>query len=282
MGKPTESILSGDQIQRGCNGLLEIFPCASTYPPQKGFQFGERFFNRREIRRVSWQKQQATPFGFDRLLHPTSQVNREIIQDHDLPWLEAWGEHLLDVDLKSGAICDPIQHKRWSHAGQRQRGDQGHDGSIIAGDLAYCALSSWGICTQRGHGDVGTGLVNKDQILARQVSGLCAPGGTFRFLLLACSYGLFFRVQPKAILARLILAGLTLMPWEASHIWQCCSRVASGLVFNCSNRPACNAAPLRLGRPGMVLGKTWPLSRRALRYRLMVAVEMAKVSATSA
>ncbi len=64
-------------------------------------------------------------------------------------------------------------------------------------------------------------------------------------------------------------------------MWQCCSRVASGLALNCSNRSTCKAAPLTFGRPGMALGKTWPRSRRALRYRLIVAVEMANVSATS-
>ena len=282
MSKPTESISRRDEIQSGCNGLLERFPCASPFPPQAGLQFGESLLNGRKIRRVSRQKEETTAAGFNGLLDTRSQVNREIIQDHDLPWAQAGGEDLLHVDLKSGAISCSVQHKRWSHAGKRHRGDQGHDGSIIAGHLAYRALSSWGISIQGGHGDVGTGLVYKDQILARQVSGLFAPGGAFGFLLLACSDGLFFRVQPKAILARLMLAGLTLMPCEASHSWQCCSRVASGLALNCSNRPACNAAPLTLGRPGMVLGKTWPLSRRALRYRLIVAVEMANIPATSA
>jgi hypothetical protein len=34
---------------------------------------------------------------------------------------------------------------------------------------------------------MGTGLVDKDQVLARQVSGLGAPGGTLGFLLLAGS-----------------------------------------------------------------------------------------------
>ena len=112
---------------------------------------------------------------------------------------------------------------------------------------------------------MGTGLVDKDQVLAWQVSGLLAPCGAFSFFLLACSYRLFFRVQPRACLARVMLAGLTLTLWVASHIWQCCSRVASGLASNCSNSPACNAAPLTLGRPGMTLGSTWPLSRRPLR-----------------
>ena len=57
---------------------------------------------------------------------------------------------------------------------------------------------------------MGTGLIDKDQVLTGQVSALDAPGGPFGFLLLACSYGLFFRVQPRAWRARVIVAGLTL------------------------------------------------------------------------
>jgi len=50
----------------------------------------------------------------------------------------------------------------------RQRGDQGHDGSIIARHLADRTLSSWDIGIQGGHGDMGTSLVDKEQVLARQ------------------------------------------------------------------------------------------------------------------
>jgi hypothetical protein len=192
MSKPTESIGGGAEIQSCCNSLLESFPAASTCPSQQRLQFGERLFNGRQIRRVSRQKQETTAASFNGLLDTRSQVNREIIQDHDLPRTQTGGKDLLHVDRKSGAISRSIQHKRWPHARERQRGNHGHDGSIIAGYLAYRTLSSWGIRIQGGHGDVRTGLVNKDQILARQVSGLCAPGGTFAFLLLACSYGLFF------------------------------------------------------------------------------------------
>jgi len=282
MSKPTARISGSNAIQHRCNGLLECFSAASTCPPQQRLQLGERLFDGRKVRRVRRQEQETTAASINSLLDTSSQVNREVIQDHDLPRTQAGGKELFYVDGKSGAISGSIQHQRRSHARKRHRGDHGHDRSIIAGHLAYRARSSRGISIQRSHSDVGTGLVYKDQVLAWQKSGLLAPGGTFSFLLFAGSYRLFFRVQPKTILARLILAGLTLMPCEASHIWQCCSRVASGLALNCSNRPACNAAPLMLGRPGMVLGKTWPLSRRCLRYRLMVAVEMANDSATSA
>ena len=192
-------------------------------------------------------------------------MDRKSIQHHDLPFAQAGCKELLHVDRERDTISRSIQYQRWPHARKRERSDQGHDGTIIAGYLADCALPLRGIGVQRGHGNVGTGLVYEDQILAQHVCGAFSPGSTLGFFLLACSDGLFFRVQPKAILARLILAGLTLMPYDASHIWQCCSRVASGWAFNCSTRPACKAAPLMLGRPGIALGKTWPLSRRCLR-----------------
>src|SRR5689334_10069438 len=109
MSKPTESISGGDEIQSGGNGLLERFPCASTCPSQQRLQFGERLFNGRKIRRVRRQKQEATAASFNGLLDTRSQVNREIIQDHDLPWTQALGKELLHVDRKSGAISRSIQ-----------------------------------------------------------------------------------------------------------------------------------------------------------------------------
>src|SRR6266566_1152318 len=265
MSKPPERISGRDEIQSRGNGLLKGFSAASPRLPQQRLQFGERLFDGRKIRRVCRQKEEATAASFNSRSDTRRKVDREIIQDHDLSCAQAGCQDLFDVELKSGAISGSIQHKRWPHASKRHRGDQGHDGSIVARHFADCALSSWSIGIQGGHGDMGTGLVDKDQVLARQVCGLGAPSGPFGFLLLACSYSLFFRVQPRACLARVILAGITLMPWEASHIWQCCSRLASGVALNCSSSPACKAAPLTLGRPGMALGKTLPLSRRALR-----------------
>jgi len=136
---------------------------------------------------------------------------------------------------------------------------------VVAGDLAHRPFSSRSIGIQQGHVDLGAGLIDDDQILSGQLLGLLPPGRASEVILLASSYRLFFRVQPNTIRVRLIEAGLTLVPVLASHIWQCCSRVASGLASNCSSRPACKDAPLMLGRPGISLGKTCPLSRRALR-----------------
>gem|GEM_PF-2179057 len=187
MSKPAESILWGDEVQSLGNRLLQSFTRACPHPSQACFQLRERLFNGREIGRISGQKQEATASGFNGLPHTWPQVNREIIQDHDLPWAQAGCKDLLHVNRKSGAISSPIQQKRRPHTRQRYRGDDGHHGSIIAGHLAVSALPSWSVGIQWGHGNVGAGLIHKHQVRAFQVSRLLAPGGPFGFLLLACS-----------------------------------------------------------------------------------------------
>jgi len=164
----------------------------------------------------------------------------------------------------------------------RQGGDQGRDGSRGARSFAHCALSSGSRSVQRGQSRLGTCLGDFDQVTTRQVCRLCAPSSTSHFSLLRGSQDLLFRVHPRAILARLREAVLTLIPVRLTHMWHCSSRLASGCASSCSTSPCWNAAPFTAGRPAMALGRIWPVSRRALRDRLMGAPEMAKVSATSA
>ncbi len=256
MGKPTESILGGDERQSCRNRLLEIFACTSTYPSQKGLQFGEGFLDRRKIRRIGWQKQEKAPLRFDGLSDARSQVDREIIQNHGLSGVQAGSQDLLDVDLKGRAICGSVQDQCFSHALYRQGSKQRHVRPVIAGNLAHSSLSSGSIGIQGSHGNMRTCFIHKDQILTDEVADLLTPSRMCGFILLACPQSLFFRVQPRAILARLMLAGLTLMPYLASNSWQCSSRLASGWVSSCASKLACNSAPFFAGRPGIAFGRT--------------------------
>src|SRR6266550_2938607 len=265
MGKPTESVLGGNEKQNLGNGRMSRFSRPGTRSPQKGLHFGERFFKRREIGRVRRQEQEATAFGFESLFHTRSLVDAQIIQDHDLSGAQAGSKQLFHVDLKSGSISRSIQEESFSHPLCRQRSDQRHHRSIVARNLADSSLPSGSIGIERSHRNMRAGLIDEHQILAEQLLHLLTPSRTSRVILLACSQGLFFRVHPRAALARLMLAVLTGMPCSAWNRRQCSSRVASGWASNWALKWACNTAPFLAGRPGIAFGKTWPVSRRCLR-----------------
>ncbi len=228
MGKPAERILGRDMSQRLCNGLLKVFARASSHPPQKGFEFGEGLLNGREVWRIRRQKHESTAFGFDGLFHPASQVNTQIIQDHELSRTQAGSEHLLNVDFKGSGIGGSIQHERFSHTLQRHASQQRHVRPVIAGNFPDGPLSPGSVGVQGSHGNMRTRFIHKDQILTGEVARLLTPGGPCCFILFAGYERLFFRVQFKAARARLMLAGLTRRPYLASKSWQCSSRVASG------------------------------------------------------
>jgi len=187
VGKPATCILSRDGEQRLGNGLLKRFSRAGALSAQQGLHFGERLFNRGEIGRVSWQEQQAAASGFYGSSDTRALMNAQIIQNHDLPWLEAGSKQLLHVDLESSSISGPIQHKSFSHALHRQRSDQRQARAIVARNLADGSLSSGSIGIQGSHGDMAACLIHKHQIRSLQLLGLLAPSLTRYFILLACS-----------------------------------------------------------------------------------------------
>jgi hypothetical protein len=149
------------------------------------------------------------------------------------------------------AISSPIQDERFSHLLHRQGSKQRHVGPIIAWNLPDGSLSSGSVGIQRRHGNMGADLIEKHHL-----TSLLTPGCASSFVLYSSYEGLFFRVQPRTALARLMLAGLTRRPWLAANSWQCSSRVASGWVSTCALKFACNATPILAGRPGIALGKT--------------------------
>src|SRR5207237_9347492 len=69
MQKPTARILSGNAGQCLNNRFLQRLACASASPSQDDFQFGERLFNGREIRRIRRKEEELTGSSFNHLFH---------------------------------------------------------------------------------------------------------------------------------------------------------------------------------------------------------------------
>src|SRR6266567_3479545 len=213
MGKPTESVLGGNEKQNLGNGRMSRFSRPGTRSPQKGLHFGERFFKRREIGRVRRQEQEATAFGFESLFHTRSLMDAQMIQDHELSGAQAGSKQLFHVDLKSGSISRSIQEESFSHPLCRVLRDQRHHRSIVARNLAESSLPSGSIGIKRSHRNMRAGLIDEHQILAEQLLHL-----------------------------------LTAMPCSAWNRQQCSSRVASGWASHCALKWACNTAPFLAGR----------------------------------
>ena len=112
-----------------------------------------------------------------------------------------------------------------------------------------------------------------------------APQASGFFIALFCYLRLFLSGQPpgKRAMDRPTVALETLITplCASSKASRCSSRVRSSLFSRCEGSHSWSAAPFTLGRPGIGLGSTSPLSRRLLSQRLMVGTDTEKVLATS-
>ncbi len=77
----------------------------------------------------------------------------------------------------------------------------------------------------------------------------------------------FDLVQPSRLIARLMGKLLTRLPCACSHIAQCCESRASSCICSWGSTLASTCARFFEGRPGIVLGRTCPCSRRCFTYR---------------
>ena len=104
MAKPALRILWSHRKYRLTNGFLQRFTCASPAPTQMRLQFGKRFFNGGEVRRIAWQKEQLASLGLNQVLDLLAFMGRQVIHDHNLSSSQAWCQDLFDIQFKSNGI----------------------------------------------------------------------------------------------------------------------------------------------------------------------------------
>lgn len=119
MGEPAKSIGSGHRLQCLANGFLQYFIGPGPDPSQKGFELGEGFFDRGEIRRIGRQEEQLTAAGLDELSYPLPFVHTQIVQHHDLARHQARSQKVFDLRFKDPRIHGPLDEHRGAHALER-------------------------------------------------------------------------------------------------------------------------------------------------------------------
>jgi len=189
-------------------------------PPEMRFDFRESLFDGRAIRRVGWQEEQFTATGLDELSHARSFMDAQIVQHHDLSSGETWGQEVFDICFKGQGIDGPLDDHAGSDALERQGGQQRRIFPAVARHAAMGALTFRSAGIPWSQRDVGATFIHYYQALGIHLLHLLAPVDSLVLTPLAGCQRLFLRVQPTRLMARLIVAVLTLTPWLCSHRWQ--------------------------------------------------------------
>src|SRR5579883_786688 len=96
MPKPAKRIGRGNGGQSLNDRVLQCLARSGADASQDSLQFGKRSLNRGEIGRVRRQKQELAGSSFDGLFDPRPQMDREIVQDHNLPFAQAGSQDMLN------------------------------------------------------------------------------------------------------------------------------------------------------------------------------------------
>jgi hypothetical protein len=86
----------GDGVERSRRGFSD-----------EAFEFGEDLLDRVEVGRVSGKKQETRPDGLDGVSHRFSFVGAEVVEDHDVAWLEGRDKELFDIARKRSPLIGP-------------------------------------------------------------------------------------------------------------------------------------------------------------------------------
>lgn len=108
MSKPPLRILSRNRREGLDECLLKSLSCASASLAQVGFEFREGLLNGRKIRGVGRQKEHLASASFDSLTNAFSFVDLQSIHHHDLPWLQARPQDLLDLQFEGHPISGSL------------------------------------------------------------------------------------------------------------------------------------------------------------------------------
>jgi hypothetical protein len=100
---------------------------------EERLQFGEREFNRVEVRTVGRQKSDLRPDGFNRRADRRLFVDDEVVEHHDIARSQRRGEDLFDVGEETRIVDGAVEHRGRAQAVEPQRHDDGGGLPVAAG-----------------------------------------------------------------------------------------------------------------------------------------------------
>ena len=153
--------------------------------------------------------------------HGLSLVGAEIVEDHDVAWLQRRHEELFDIGVEALAVDGPVEQAGRVDAVVAQGGEESRGLPLALRDLVDEPLAPWRPAAQAGHIGFRPGFIDEDQPPGVDEPLIGSPSfavATYvRAILLACDKSLFLTVTPIRRKKRLIIEVSALTPRSAER-----------------------------------------------------------------
>jgi len=144
-----------EERQRHRHQPAHVLEGARPCGPEEGLQFGERLFDRIEVRTVWWEKSQERPGLLNRHADFGLFVGGEVVEDDDVAGAQCGHQYLLDVRAERGVVDRSIEHGCGRQFGGAQRGNHRMRLPVAAGCVIGdpCPTQAAGVAAEeiRGH-----------------------------------------------------------------------------------------------------------------------------------
>ena len=127
------------------------------------FEFGKDLLNRVQIGAIGRQKDKARPLAPDGLAHRLALVAGKVVHDHDIAFVEGWGQLMGDIGKKGLGVDRAIIDPWCIDPVMAKSGDKGHGFPMTMGREPLQALPFRGPAAQGSHVGLGPCFVDKDQ-----------------------------------------------------------------------------------------------------------------------
>ena len=114
-----------EELERDGDEAADLLVTSGTGCAQKGFQFGEREFDRVEVRTVGRQEPNVRPHSLDGDANVGLLMGRQVVEHDNIARVQGGHQYLLDVREKTWTIDGPIEHGRCAKAGEAKGGHNG-------------------------------------------------------------------------------------------------------------------------------------------------------------
>jgi hypothetical protein len=167
-------VLRFDLAERACGGCDERLRRSASRLAEMRFDLPERWLDRIEIGRVFGQELEACVTLGNCPGYGSALVTAEVIDHHDVTWLERGGEALFGIGGEDIGIHRTVDDHGREDLVPADGGDQGGGLPAAVRDLGDEPMAARATAMGPGHVGLGPGLVDENQLVGRQLRLPCA------------------------------------------------------------------------------------------------------------